>query len=149
MKVTIEISEQELKDLKRVRNYFDEHDKTMFEQVAYAIVDNVVKKLQQADVSGSLPLDGLPENILFKKRIRNGRKFFFGEYYNSLKLTLKEKLYILWFNMHKNHGLRQCELDFEHSIMGADIKTYNELETEFNKDYIEWQKSSSKNTHRA
>nr|WP_298655642.1 hypothetical protein [uncultured Flavobacterium sp.] len=54
MKVTIEISEQELKDLKRVRNYFGEHDKTMFEHAAYAIVDNVVKKLQQADVSGCL-----------------------------------------------------------------------------------------------
>lgn len=48
MKVTIEISEQELKDLRRVRNYFGKHDKTMFEHAAYVIVDNVVKKIQQA-----------------------------------------------------------------------------------------------------
>lgn len=48
MKVTIEISEQELKDLKQVRNYFGEHDKTMFEHAAYAIVDRAVKKIEQA-----------------------------------------------------------------------------------------------------
>lgn len=46
MKVTIEITDRELRDLKRVRNYFGEHDKTMFEHAAYAIVNSLVKKLE-------------------------------------------------------------------------------------------------------
>jgi hypothetical protein len=52
MIVQIEISEQDLKDLKAVRNYFGEHDKTIFEHIAYNFIDNVVKKLQQGNVSG-------------------------------------------------------------------------------------------------
>lgn len=55
MKVTIEITEQELKDLKLIRNYFGEHDKTQLEHLAYSELDKLVKKLQQADVSGQLP----------------------------------------------------------------------------------------------
>ncbi len=39
------ITEQEIKDLKEVRSYFGEHDKTLFEHKAYAILDNIVKKL--------------------------------------------------------------------------------------------------------
>ena len=45
MKIEIEITEQEIKDLKAVRNYFGEHDKTYFEHMAYAVVDRLVKKL--------------------------------------------------------------------------------------------------------
>ena len=36
-----------VKDLKAVRNYFGEHDKTMFEHRAYAILDKFYKKLTQ------------------------------------------------------------------------------------------------------
>lgn len=45
MKIEIEITEQELKDLKTVRNYFGEHDKTLFEHKAYVVVDRLFKKL--------------------------------------------------------------------------------------------------------
>lgn len=45
MKIEIEITEQEVKDLKAIRNYFGEHDKTLFEHKAYAVVDSLVKKL--------------------------------------------------------------------------------------------------------
>jgi hypothetical protein len=45
MKIEIEITEQEVKDLKAIRNYFGEHDKTLFEHKSYAVVDRLVKKL--------------------------------------------------------------------------------------------------------
>lgn len=45
MKIEIEITEQEIKDIKAVRNYFGEHDKTCFEHMAYAVLDRLVKKL--------------------------------------------------------------------------------------------------------
>jgi hypothetical protein len=36
---------EEVKDLKRVRNYFGEHDKTLFEQWAYSYLDNILKRI--------------------------------------------------------------------------------------------------------
>lgn len=42
--MNIEITEQELKDLKGVRNLFGVNDKTMFSHKAFAILDNLVKK---------------------------------------------------------------------------------------------------------
>ena len=45
MKTTIEISDQELKDLKLIRNYFGEHDITMLEHFAYSYLDKLHKKL--------------------------------------------------------------------------------------------------------
>lgn len=53
MKIEIEITEQNLKDLREVRNYFGEHDKTLFEHKAYAVVDSLVKKLNIPAVSNS------------------------------------------------------------------------------------------------
>ena len=54
MKRTIEVTEQELKDLKLIRNYFGEHDITPLEHLAYSELDKLVKKLQQADVISSV-----------------------------------------------------------------------------------------------
>lgn len=54
MKKTIEVTEQELKDLKLIRNYFGKHDKTQIEHLAYSELDKLVKKLQQADVMRSV-----------------------------------------------------------------------------------------------
>lgn len=53
MKIEIEITEQEFKDLKAIRNYFGEHDKTMFEHKAYAVLDRLVKLLATPAVSNS------------------------------------------------------------------------------------------------
>jgi len=55
MKIQIEITEQELKDLKAIRNYFGEHDKTMFEHKAYAVLDRLVKLYATTAVSVELP----------------------------------------------------------------------------------------------
>ena len=57
MKIEIEITEQEVKDLKAIRNYFGEHDKTLFEHKAYAVVDSLVKKLNIPTVIKSVCLD--------------------------------------------------------------------------------------------
>ena len=53
MKYEIEMTEQDIKDLRAVRNYFGENDKTMFEHKAYAILDRLVKKLNTPIVSKS------------------------------------------------------------------------------------------------
>ena len=45
MKYELELDEEEVRNLKRVRNYFGEHDKTMLEHMAYALLDKVVKNL--------------------------------------------------------------------------------------------------------
>ena len=36
---------EEVKDLKRIRNYFGENDKTLFEHLAYSYLDNVLKRI--------------------------------------------------------------------------------------------------------
>lgn len=48
MTVTIEISEQEIKDLKLIRNYFGQHDKTQLEHMAYSELDNLLKKIAKS-----------------------------------------------------------------------------------------------------
>lgn len=53
MKYEIEMTEQDLKDLRAVRNYFGENDRTIFEHKAYAILDRLVKKLNTPRVSNS------------------------------------------------------------------------------------------------
>jgi hypothetical protein len=45
MKITIEITPQEIKDLKLIRSYFGEHDKTSCEHMAYIVIDRLIKKL--------------------------------------------------------------------------------------------------------
>jgi hypothetical protein len=59
MKRTIEVTEQELKNLKLIRNYFGAHDKTQLEHLAFSELDSLVKKLQQSAYldSESLKLD--------------------------------------------------------------------------------------------
>lgn len=44
-KIQIELTEQEIKDLKQVRNYFGEHDKTITEHKNYDILNNLLKKI--------------------------------------------------------------------------------------------------------
>jgi len=72
MKIEIDITEQEVKDLKAIRNYFGEHDKTLFEHKAYAVVDSLVKKLNIPSVIKSLPE---PEEIRMKARELDEKDF--------------------------------------------------------------------------
>ena len=45
MKVEIDITEEQIKDLKVIRTYFGANDKTMLEHMAYKLLDDLVKKL--------------------------------------------------------------------------------------------------------
>ena len=47
----VNITEQEAKDIKKIRNYFGENDKTAFEHMAYSVLDGLVKKLDMNVVS--------------------------------------------------------------------------------------------------
>lgn len=47
MKIIISITDQELKDLKLIREYFGEHDETLFEHASYDTMDRLVKKVQE------------------------------------------------------------------------------------------------------
>ena len=38
-----------LKDLRLIRNYFGEHDKTMFEHRAYALLDSLIKHFEKGE----------------------------------------------------------------------------------------------------
>ena len=51
MKYEIELHEEEIKNLKRVRSYFGENDRTTTEHMAYALLNRLVKKLTIPDVS--------------------------------------------------------------------------------------------------
>lgn len=37
------LTEEELRDLKLIRNYFGENDKTSFEHFAFAVLDRIIK----------------------------------------------------------------------------------------------------------
>ena len=54
MKIEIEITEQEIKDLKLIRYYFGENDKKPINHLAYNVIDRLVKKLQQPPVIKSV-----------------------------------------------------------------------------------------------
>ena len=47
----VNITKQEAKDIKKIRNYFGENDKTIFEHMAYSVLDGLVKNLAIADVT--------------------------------------------------------------------------------------------------
>ena len=72
MKIEIEITEQEVKDLKAIRNYFGEHDKTLFEHKAYAVVDSLVKKLNKPAVINSV---AAPEWLTTERRAEAKMKY--------------------------------------------------------------------------
>jgi len=57
----MKITQQELDSLKRVRNYFGEHDITPFEHAAYKILDDLFKKLQDQRLRNCVD-DVLPDD---------------------------------------------------------------------------------------
>lgn len=50
MKYEIELSDREIKDLKLIRNYFGENDKTGLEHLAYNELDKLIGKLFKPDI---------------------------------------------------------------------------------------------------
>jgi hypothetical protein len=51
VKVEIDITEQEIKDLKVIRTYFGANDKTMLQHMAYKLLDDLVKKITRVEQS--------------------------------------------------------------------------------------------------
>lgn len=45
MRIEIELTEQEIKDLKGVKNYFGKHDVTIVEHKNYDVINNLLKKI--------------------------------------------------------------------------------------------------------
>ena len=43
----MKITKNELSSLKKIRNYFGEHDKTPFEHLAYVVIDDLIKKAEK------------------------------------------------------------------------------------------------------
>lgn len=46
----LEITKQDLKDLKAIRNYFGEHDKSMFEHKAYAVLNRIIGQVKHKHI---------------------------------------------------------------------------------------------------
>lgn len=46
-KNTITLSEQDIDDLKRIRDYLGKNDKTIFSHFAFKVIDDILKKLQK------------------------------------------------------------------------------------------------------
>jgi hypothetical protein len=70
-KTNMNITQEDLKNLKRVRNYFGEHDKTLFEHRAYSILDSLLRKLEQLQQHGVM--QGLPYYQLCPKCLGEGQ----------------------------------------------------------------------------
>lgn len=47
IKKIIEITEQEYLDIKLIRNYFGENDKSAIEHLSYNVLDNLIKKYEK------------------------------------------------------------------------------------------------------
>lgn len=46
-KNTITLSEQDIDDLKRMRDYFGKNDKTVFSHFAFKVIDDILNKIQK------------------------------------------------------------------------------------------------------
>ena len=55
--VKIELTEREVKDLRLIRNYFGASDTTMFEHLAFEVMNNLVKKMNVMQCSADLFCD--------------------------------------------------------------------------------------------
>ena len=83
MKIEIDITEQDIKDIKEVRNYFGEHDETMFEHKAYAIMDILLKKSTKFTAIKSLPEYN---EILYHAKILTDEQF--REYWDEIQCNV-------------------------------------------------------------
>jgi len=89
------------------------------------------------------------ENILFIDRVRSKSKSFwepnfFFHYYENEKISFKEKVYTLLYNMERKGYLTQGELDWAGRMMKLDYEKYDEHQQQFKKDYIEFEMNGGK-----
>lgn len=80
------------------------------------------------------------DNILFIDRVRKKIKSFwhhftFSVYYESEKISLKEKVYTFLYNMQRTGFTTKGELDWSIRMMEIDHDAWKAMEKSFNKDY--------------
>lgn len=89
MKRIIEVTDQELKDLKLIRNYFGEHDKTSFEHFSYNELDKIFNKLNKSDDANNFisGINNLTDDIIkyFPKFFDDFSDFEYGTGINAGK----------------------------------------------------------------
>lgn len=81
--MNIEITDQDLKDLKVVRTYFGANDKTMFEHMAYDILDKIVKNSNVIQPVIGFPVEKMKEAYedgQFDGRYENDKDFNIEDY---------------------------------------------------------------------
>lgn len=55
----VDLSDVDIIHLKQIRNYFGEHDVSMFEHKAYAVLDNILKRIVSDE-----KVDGITPDVL-------------------------------------------------------------------------------------
>ncbi len=83
-------------------------------------------------------------NLLFDKKVRNKKKswynsFIFRPYYESEKITLKEKIYTFYYNLEKTGYTTKGESDWSLRMVSLDYKIWDTIEKEFKKDFIDFE----------
>lgn len=83
------------------------------------------------------------ENILFLKRVRSKKKYFwkselFNPYFEMEKISFKEKVYTFLYNLEKTGLTTQRELDWSERMMRIDYSLWQNLTEKFDNDYKEF-----------
>jgi len=79
------------------------------------------------------------DNILFNPRVRSKSKHWiqFRPYYQNEKISLKERLYTLWYVLERTGYTTQGECKWEMRMRELMNDKVNELFLDFQKDYKE------------
>ncbi len=80
----------------------------------------------------------MSDNILYNNRIRRKNKWYKKTYYKDDSYTLKEKLYIFWYNMNETGYTTEGESKWAVRMVDIDLIVFNEYEYQFKKDYSEY-----------
>lgn len=84
------------------------------------------------------------KNILYTARVRRKTKFFWDAlisrpYYQSEKISFKEKVYTFLYNLERTGVTTKGELDWADRMMRLDIGSWNELCFHFENNYREFE----------
>lgn len=79
-----------LKDVKQIRNYFGENDKTLFEHKAFAVIDKIIKHFEEHD--GKYYVELSAKKTLLSKKLAIQKCF--NNYDNIRHNSFKGTLYI-------------------------------------------------------
>lgn len=83
-------------------------------------------------------------NILFTDRVRKKKKSFwnsftFSPYYESEKISFKEKVYTFLYNLKRTGLTTKGELDWADRMMQVDYGKWSELSKQFDEDYKQFE----------